>query len=93
MMMEQITIDDVFKRSEHEKSEKIYEMQSGELVKITFNELEASEMDKIYVEYYARDVLGKRGRVTGKKKNGVFEIKLENDGRVLYWYGRDLIQI
>lgn len=74
-------------------SEQQNSVENGSLVKIVFDEDQADEMDKIYVEYYARDVLGKRGRVTGSKKNGVYEIKLETDGRVLYWYGRDLIEI
>ena len=76
-----------------ERSEQENSVENGDLVKIIFDEVQADEMDKIYVGHYARDVLGKRGRVTGKKENGVFEIKLETDGRVLYWYGRDLIQI
>ena len=87
MMMEQITIDDVLKRSGQKTSEKTYEMKNGELVKITFNELEASEMDKIYVEYYARDVLGKRGRVTGKRKTGF--LKLNSKTMVGFCTGMD----
>lgn len=88
MLREQMTIFDAMSGGNMLSS-----LKMGEVVKLMFDESQADDLDKLYVEHYVGGVVGKRGRVTGSLKNGVYEVKMECDGSILYWYGHDLIPI